>query len=202
MAAKGGPKAESDWLKYYCIVFGLLIVVVGVLYFKISGDLTSYQQANKSAERVITGKGMTRTHDRRTGRPLVLNDLAVEVHQYVSAYRDAIGTAGSGSDIPDVVMTYAAEQARMTQTYASSVRRDKVASRGYQTIYRDFQYQACTLEQLIALMFNIENRNPRLRVEDVTWTLAEAKVNSEPPFNKITKPKIRVSIREPIAKSR
>lgn len=202
MAKGSGPKSESDWLKYYCIVFGLLIVVVGVLYFKISGDLTSFEKENKNAERVITGKGMSRTRDRRTGRPLVLNDIAVEVHQYVSAYRDAIGSVGAGSDIPDALMTYAAEQARMTQTYASSVRRDKVASGGYQTIYRDFQFQACTLEQLIALMFNIENKNPRLRVEDVTWTLADAKVNSEPPFNKITKPKIRVSFREPIAKDR
>ncbi len=202
MARSSGVKSDSDWLKYYCIVFGLLIVVVGVLYFKISGDLSSYENANKRAERDITGKGMTRTRDRRTDRPLVMNEIAVEIHQYVSAYRDAIGAAGSGSDIPDAAMTAAASGAGMIQTYASSVRKDKVGSRGYQTIYRDFQYQACTLEQLVVLLFNIESQNPRLRVEDVNWTLADAKVNSEAPFNKITKPKIRVSFREPIAKNR
>lgn len=199
--AKTPGSNEGDWLKYYCIVFGLLIVVVGVLYFKIGGDLDSYRSANKRAERTITGKGMTRLRD-RDDNPLVLNEIAKEVHQYVSAYRDAVGTAGSASDIPDSLIAQAAADATMVQTFASSVRDDKVASKNYRTIYRDFQFQACTLEQLIALMFNIENFAPRLRVEEVTWTLADKKVNSEPPFNKITKPKIRVSFREPLTSDR
>lgn len=192
---------DGDWLKYYCIVFGLLILVVGVLYFKIGGDLDDYRAANKRAERDITGKGMNVKRD-RDDNPMVMNDIATEVWQYVSAFRDAGGTSGGGSDISDALMASAASEAQMTQTFASSVRTDKVASKNYQTIYRDFQYQACTLEQLIALMWNIENMNPRLRVEDVTWTLADAKVNSEPPFNRITKPKIRVSFREPITSER
>lgn len=187
---------DGDWLKYYCIVFGLLILVVGVLYFKINGDLEDYRVANKRAERDITGKGMAVKRD-RDDNPTVMNDIATEVWQYVSAFRDAGGTSG-GSDISDALMASAAGEAQMTQTFASSVRIDKVASKNYQTIYRDFQYQACTLEQLIALMWNIENQNPRLRVEDVTWNLADSKVNSEPPYNRITKPKIRVSFREPI----
>lgn len=198
-----GGKGEGDWLKYYCIVFGLLILVVGFLYLKLNGELSDYKLAVKNAERVVTGKGMTRKRDRRTDRPLVLPDIATEIHQYVSAYRDAVGTGGAGAgDISDALMASAAASASMTQTHATPLRTDKVGSKNYQTLYRDFTYQACNLEQLIALMFNVENQNPRLRVEDVTWSLADAKTNSEPPFNKITKPRIRVSLREPVTSKR
>ncbi len=189
-----GPKQEGDWLKYYCIVFGLLIVVVGVLYFKIKGERAEYEKANSLAKQFLT----TPKTD-RDGRPTDIPNLALEIKQFVDAYQGAVGGDTSGS-ISTTVVDRAATKANMTGLGAGSERRDPNLSKGYETISRDFTYKPADLERLIKLMYNIEVR--RYRVYDVRWQLAEEKLQTPAPKNKIIKSVIKVGFRKPLAKER
>ena len=136
-----------------------------------------------------------RETDRR-GNPTTIPGLALQVHQYVGAYKDAM--AGSKGGIPTGEMDKAATKVNMSRVYASNVKKDPQRTKNFQTISRDFTYAPCTLEQLVALMYNIESRG-RLRVFEVRWQLADKKLNNEPPFHKIGKPVIKVGMREPLA---
>ena len=195
--AKGGASQDTDWMKYFCFIFGALLLVVGFIYFQANKERTLYQVDNVLAEKLVTGEGM-RSED-SSGTPTTIPGLAIQVHQYVGAYRDAVG--GTKGGIPMTEMKAAATKVNMQQINASAVRKDEVRSKNYQTISRDFTYDTCTLEQLVALMYNIESKG-RLRVFEVRWQLAEPQVNTEAPFHKIRKPIIKVGMREPLASSR
>jgi hypothetical protein len=194
--AADGTKKDSDWVKYFCIVFGVLIAVVGVLFFKIRKERMEYEKANALAEQIVTGKGLARKVD-RAGNPLVLPELTTQVFQYLQAYKDAVGDNKGG--ISASVMTVAATKAGMTGISESTVRSDPNRRGGYQTISRDFTYDVTTLDSLIRLMYNVEARPP-LRVFDVRWQLQEPKLNSEAPRNRIQRPVIKVGVREPLAR--
>ena len=188
------PPGETDWMKYFCFIFGALVLVVGFMYFKASGDRKEYEKANVLAEKLVTGEGLPERDSR--GVPNKIPDLAVEVNQYVNAYKDVMGGAKDG--VSQTEMSAAATGVNMSQIHASPVRVDEVRSKNYQTISRDFTYAPCTLEQLVALMYNVEAKG-RLRVFEVRWQLAETKQNSEAPFHKLRKPVIKVGMREPLA---
>lgn len=194
--AKNDPK-DTDWMKYFCFIFGALIVVVGVIYFKYRSERQTYETDTLLADKLITGKGMRLRDSNEV--PTTVPGLAVEVHQYVSAYRKAVG--GSEGGIPMTEMKNAATNANMRLITSSQIRTDEVRSKNYQTISRDFTYDSCTLEQLVTLMFNIESKG-RLRVFEVRWQLEDDKLNADPPHHKIRKPVIKVGIREPLASNR
>ena len=195
--AADATKKDSDWVKYFCIVFAVLIAVVGFLYFKIRKERMEYEKANALAKKIITGEGLRRKVDPRTGNPNVLPALTTEVYQYLQAYKDAVADNKGG--ISATVMTAAATSARVTNINESGVREDPNRRGGYKTISRDYTYDVTTLDSLIRLMYNVEARPP-LRVFDVRWQLQEPKLNSEPPRNRISRPVIKVGIREPLAR--
>ncbi len=189
-------KKDSDWVKYFCIVFAVLIAVVGVLYFKIRKERMEYEKANALAKKIVTGEGLRSKVD-RSGNPVVLTELTTQVYQYLQAYKDAVGDNKGG--IPASVMTVAATKAGMTNISESTVRTDPNRRAGFQTVSRDFTYDVTTLDSLIRLMYNVEARPP-LRVFDVRWQLQEPKLNSEAPRNRIQRPVIKVGVREPLAR--
>ena len=53
MAAKA-EAAPGDPLKYYCIVFAVLIAVIGFVWFRIRGQLEEYRAENAYAEKLLT----------------------------------------------------------------------------------------------------------------------------------------------------
>lgn len=197
MSPGESPKKSGDPLKYYCIVFGLLILVVGFVYFKLRNELKDYKAANRYAEKYLTGKGLPATDSRE--RPNKLADLALSIDNMVKGYAQAVGGGGDGGviGISETTMKRAEDQAKVRRFSGAAERRDENKSRGYLDIYREFVYEETTLENLIALMFNVEELG-RYRVTEVRWALRDEKNNAEPPFTLIQKPSIKVSFRRPL----
>jgi hypothetical protein len=200
-AAEKDPNEKGmDPLKAYCIVLGLLIGFLGFLYFKFAGERADYEAANARAEPLLTGKGMAKASD---GRPLVIPELAYDVERFVATYRDTAkeGPGAVGGGIPQTMMAKVETDAGVEEERALREQVDEKKDRGYKTITQQFDYKPTNLQRLLALAYNIEGRG-RYRVSDIRWQLAEPKDNSEPPFNRISKPMIKVSVRSAIAKER
>ena len=159
MAKNSKPKGDTDWMKYFCFIFGALVLVVGFMYFRDSRLRKEYAVSNVMAQKLVTGEGMRALDG--NGNPQTIPGLAVQVHQYTSAYKEAM--AGSKGGISQSEMNAAATNAGMNQIHASPERTDEVRSKNYQTVSRDFTYAPASLDQLVRLMFNIE-RKGRLRV--------------------------------------
>ena len=194
-------KKSGDPLKYYCIVFGLLILVVGFVYFKLKAELKDYKTANVYAEKVLTGKGLPTTDSRE--RPNKFSELALGVDNMVKGYAQAVGGSGEGSviGISQGTMDEAAREAKVKIFSQNAERRDENKGKGYLDIYREFIYEPTTLENLIALVFNVEELG-RYRVTEVRWALRDEKNNSAPPYTLIQKPSIKVSFRRPLTSGR
>ena len=203
MAAADAPATETgekgmDPLKAYCIVLGLLIGFLGFLYFKFSGERSDYETANARAEGLLTGKGMGRTTT-STGTPVVIPDLAYQVEQFVATYRDAAKEGPIGPGIPATMMAKLETEVGVEEERALREITEEKRDRGYKTTTQQFDFKPTNLQRLLALAYNIEGRG-RYRVSDIRWQLADPRDNSEPPFNKINKPSIKVSVRTAIPK--
>lgn len=188
----------SDHLKYYCIVFGVLVVVIGVVLLMQRNTLEEYRKANKSARGVLKATGTT-----TDGRPRGVGALAVEVEKFVQGYRASSGGSGGAGEpgISDTKMKAAETKVNMNRQGAGSENDDPNRSKGFRTRYREFRYKDCSLEQFVTLVRNIENWG-RYRVYEMRWTLADPRVNSKPPFFIISKPSIKVGYRMPLARDR
>jgi len=189
---------KGDHLKYYCVVFGILVLVITVVAFQQRSTLNDYKVANQQARAALLAKGTT-----ADGRPRAIGDLAVEVEKFVQGYKDSLGGAGDEDDAGIGISTKAIERAgrdvQMMYTSAGTEQDDPNRSKGYRTRSREFTYPMATLDQLTKLVWNIEYWG-RYRVFEIRWKLAEKKENSEPPFYRVNKPVIRVGYRSPLTK--
>ena len=189
------PAAKGDHLKLYCIVFAILVIVITVVAFKQKGQLEDYQQATKNAKRVLVATG----RDSR-GRPKGIGELAVEVEKFVKGYRESVGGDDDDGDGISVKLMQKAElSVNLPNTYAGREQDDKHPSKGYRTRSREFTYGSSTLDQLSKLVYNVEELG-RYRVYEINWKLADDKVNSTPPYNRVNKSNIRVGVRLPLTK--
>ena len=89
MAKDADIAAKGDHLKYYCVVFGILVVVIAVVAFQQKAKLSDYRAANAHAQRTLTGKGLPA--ETRQGRPNPLPQLAVEVQKLVQGFKTSVG---------------------------------------------------------------------------------------------------------------
>lgn len=187
---------QSDHLKYYCIVFGILVVVIAVVLFMQRGKLDAYRTANKQARTALRATGTT-----SDGRPRAIGALAVEVEKFVQGYRASSGGGAAEPGISNAKMSAAETKVNMERTWAGAEGDDPNRGKGFRTKYREFKYDNCTLEQFVTLVRNIENWG-RYRVYEMRWSLADPKVNSKPPFFIVSKPSIKVGYRTPLARER
>jgi len=199
MAKSSDATAQGDHLKYYCIVFGILVVVIAVVLIQQRSKLKAFTRANAQARALLLAKGAT-----RDGRPRGISDLAVEVEKFVQGYKNSRGGAGDDAGA-EGISTKAIEMAgrdiQMKYTYAGQEQPDDNRSKGYRTRSREFTYGPTTLDRLTKLCWNIESLT-RYRVSEIRWKLADKKTNTEPPYYKVNKPVIRVGYRSPLTKSR
>lgn len=187
---------KSDHLKYYCIIFSVLIVVIAVFAMKQRSTLHAYQRALKQAQGTLTKTGRS-----KRGRPFGVGDLAVEVEKFVKGYKASVGGEGEGEGISDKRMERAEMSVNMKNIYAARETTDPNQSKGYRTRSREFTYGPSSLEQLTKLVWNIENMG-LYRVYEIRWKLADEKTNSKPPFNLVNKPVIRVGYRQPLTRQK
>ena len=187
---------KGDHLKYYCVVFGILVLVIAVVALQQRSKLNAYRLANTQSRAALMAKGST-----PDGRPRGLTDLAVEVEKFVQGYKDSLG--GAGAEGVDGISTRTIEKAgrdtAMMYQFAGTEQDDPNRSKGFRTRSREFTYGISTLDQLTKLAWNIEALG-RYRVFEIRWKLADKKINTEPPFFKINKPVIRVGYRSPLTK--
>lgn len=200
--AKKDPEAvakKGDYLKHYCIVFGILVLVIAVVAFQQGATLEEYRKANEVAERLLTGKGLPPMT--AEGRPNRLSDLAVDVEKFVEGYKKSAGDPGGGEGISVTKMEQAAFQVHMRQKVAGAENDDPNQGKGFRTRSREFTYEDASLEQLTTLVWNIEAMG-RYRVFEVRWKLLDANENSKAPYNMVRRPTIKVGYRQPLAKER
>jgi len=195
--AKDGMPTKGDHLKYYCIVFAILVIVILVVAIQQRSTLQRYQRANKQAQNLLKAAGRT-----ARGRPRGIGDLAIEVEKFVKGYKESVGGEGDTGDGISVKRMERAEMGvNMKNIYASPEQDDPHPSKGYRTRSREFTYGPCNLEQFTKLIWNIE-RIGRYRVYELRWKLADKKVNALAPFNRISKPVIRVGYRQPLTRKK
>ena len=198
MAKEHDTGKKGDHLKYYCVVFGILVVVITVVAFQQNSALNDYRMANQQARTALLAQGTT-----ADGRPRGIGDLAVEVEKFVQGYKDSLGGAGDDDDggigISTKAIQKAGREVQMEYGAASTEQDDPNRSKGYRTRSREFTYPMATLDQLTKLAWNIEYWG-RYRVFEIRWKLAEKKENSDPPFFKVNKPVLRVGYRSPLTK--
>ncbi|MDJ0520886.1 MAG: hypothetical protein QNJ90_02310 [Planctomycetota bacterium] len=187
---------KGDHLKYYCIVFGILVVVIAVVAFGQRSKLNAYRAANKQANAALKAQGTT-----PDGRPRGIANLAVEVEKFVQGYKDSLGGAGTegGDGISTRMITKAGRDTQMKYQFAGTEQDDPNRSKGFRTRSREFTYGLSTLDQLTKLCWNIEALG-RYRVFEIRWKLGDKRINAEPPFFKVNKPVIRVGYRSPLTK--
>ena len=193
---KDVDSGPSDHLKYYCIVFGVLVVVIGVVLVMQRNTLAAYKQANKNARAALRATGAT-----SDGRPRGLGELAVEVEKFVQGYRASSGGGASEPGISNTKMDAAERKVNMERTWAGAEGDDPNRGKGYRTKYREFKYANCSLEQFTTLVRNVESWG-RYRVYEMRWALADQKINVKPPFNILSNPSIKVGYRQPLARER
>lgn len=194
-----GHVGSGDHLKYYCVVFGILVVVIAVVAFQQRTKLNAYKLANKQTRALLMAKGTT-----KDGRPRGVGDLAVEVEKFVQGYKESLGGAedeGSVDGISTKMITRSGREVQMVYTFAGQEQDDPNRSKGYRTRSREFTYGLSTLDQLTKLCWNIEALG-RYRVSEIRWKLADKRINTERPFFKVSKPVIRVGYRSPLTRSR
>ena len=191
------PAEGADPLKYYCIVFGVIVLALAIMYVKVNGDRDDYEKANAEAEAYMTGKGLTVGRD---GVPRDIPNLAADVERFSAAYKIVGSDAGEGG-ISFEKMKNFASGAGMTQTFASAPNPEASKVGHFQTVSQKFTYDPYDLRHLVTLVYNIEAEG-RLRVSQIEWQLKPDAENTEKPYNKIQKSTIQVSVRAPLATGR
>ena len=130
--AKGG-----DPLKYYCIVFALLIILIGVIYWRQRKSLETYRAENVFAEKVLTGKGMPETDS--YGRPNAIPPLGLQVETMVGGYQGAVGSE-SGQGIAMESILSLAKALNIDNKNMSRETTDRFAAEGYEEVWREITF--------------------------------------------------------------
>ena len=195
--SKDDMPAKGDHLKYYCIVFAVLVIVIFVVAMQQRSTLAEYKRASARARNLLTATGQT-----SRGQPRGVGELAIEVEKFVKGYKASVGSDDSGDDGISLKRMERAEMSvNMKNVYASPEQDDPHPNKGYRTRSREFTYGPCNLDQFTKLVWNIENGG-RLRVYELRWRLADKKVNVQRPLYKISKPVIRVGYRQPLTRKK
>ena len=187
-------RAGSDPLKWYCVIFLVLVLLLTGLYFIRRGDRRALEQAN-----AVAATWLKPAFDTRQDRPVDIPNLAFEVEQYAEAFE------ASGGESENVIklekMDALATAAGLTRTLNRNIPIEYNRSRGYQTIAEGFDYApGATLENLVVLAFNVE-RQTRYRVMEMDWQLLSDKDgNTVAPFHKIGRSRIKVAMRSALRK--
>ena len=198
MARGAKPSSSSgggDPLKYYCIVFALLICVIGFVYWKQRQKLTEFRSENAFAEKVLTGKGIAETDT--YGRPNAIPPLGLQVETMVSGYASSVGSDSSEGIAAESILGLA-QQLGIKNKGLSHEQPDEFRPEGYLQIWREFTFDETTLTNLTKLLWNIESQT-RYRILEFNWRLRPAKENSEAPFERITPTRVKVAIRKPLS---
>lgn len=191
-----GTTQRSDPLKWYCVLFALMVVLLLVLYVTRRGDLESLKAANAQARNWFNPTLARNTLDDRAND---IPGLAFEVEQLVQAYVDAGGA--EASIISESKMKQIATRSGMTELKLGAELNDPNKGRGFTTLTRTFEYAGgATLENLVTLAYNIDN-SQRYRVMELSWELlARAEGNDRPPFHKIGRSSVKVALRKALPK--
>ena len=187
--------APGDPLKYYCIVFAVLIAVIGFVWFRIRGQLEEYRAENAYAEKLLTNDENATDSQ---GRPRQLAALGLATQRLVSGYASAVGTGTDANGIRGELIDTFAQDSLMEVDRAGTERTTPYSTRGYDEVERDYTFKPTTLDNFIKLLYNIEN-GTRYRVFDVTWRMRPTKENTLAPHNQITAPNVKIGFRRPFA---
>jgi hypothetical protein len=194
--ADADARSQSDPLKWYCIIFAVMIVVLGVLYFKRRGDLERLEKANAQAKVWFDPRLPRNNMDERAND---IPGLAFEVEQLVEGYIEAGGE--EASTISESRMKVYATKAGMTEFKLGGEQNDPNKGRGYTTMTRTFEYNPASLENLVLLAYNVDGSG-RYRVMELSWQLlSKAEGNTKAPFHAIGRPAIKVALRKAIPKN-
>lgn len=183
-------RKPTDPLKLYCVIFLLLVGVLAVIYVRKQSSRRAVEESNVTARLWFDEK---QPRNAREDRPNDIPNLAFEIEQLVEAYV-AAGGEDAGT-ISEAKMKGFAAQSYMTEYRAGNETRDPKASRGYTTLWRNYEYNEGTLENLLVLAHKIDS-SARYRVMEMSWQLKSAKDgNNAPPFHKIGRSSLKVALR-------
>ncbi|MFM8979544.1 MAG: hypothetical protein ACKOSS_03670 [Planctomycetia bacterium] len=192
-----GTRQRSDPLKWYCVLFALMDVLLLLLYVGRRGDLAALEAANAQARTWFNPNLARNTLDDRAND---IPGLAFEVEQLVQAYVDAGGA--EASIISESKMKQIATRSGMTELKLGGEINDPNKGRGFTTLTRTFEYAAgASLENLVTLAYNVDN-SQRYRVMELSWELmGRADGNDKPPFHKIGRSSVKVALRKALPKN-
>lgn len=190
-------KQHGDPLKWYCVLFAIMVVLLSVLYATRNGDLEDLKAANAQARTWFSPNLARNTLDDRAND---IPGLAFEVEQLVQGYVDAGGA--EASIISESKMKQIATRSGMTEVKLGAELNDPNKGRGFTTLTRTFEYAAgASLENLVTLAYNIDN-SQRYRVMELSWELqARNEGNDKPPFHKIGRSSVKVALRKALPKN-
>lgn len=190
-AAAEGARKPSDPLKLYCVIFLLLAGLLGFLYLRKSSSRKALEASNDTARSWFDTK---QARNAREDRPNDIPTLAFEIEQFVQAYVAAGGE--DASKISDTYMKGFASKAGMVEFQVGQDQTDPNRARGYVTLMRRYEYQPATMQNLLALAFNIDG-SLRYRVQELSFQLKTKKDgNTAPPNHQINRSIVKVALRK------
>ena len=195
--AKSSESTPGDPLKYYCIVFGVLIVVIGIMYFLQRSTLEAYRVENEKAERLLTADANALDSQ---NRPRQLAALGLATHRLVTGYAAAVGGEGETRGISSEKIEALAATALVEYDRANSETIDPYGTRGFEQVQREYSFKPTDLANFTRLLYNIEG-GTRYRVFEMNWRMRPTRENVDPPHHLITGPTIKVGFRRPLATS-
>ena len=204
--AKKGPSASAgsgDPLKYFCLVFAILLGVIGFVLFKLNKQRNAFRTNMAYADKLLTGKGLAKP--REGDPPSKIHDLAIEVERMVLGHSQAVGNTSGGRQgtISATAIQKAALEAGITSTPAGGnedAKRNEL--KGYMLRARTFTIPGTRLSNFVPFIQNIESKG-LYTVYRLNWQLESKKKNSEKPFNRISRSTtVRVGFRQPYSPKR
>lgn len=196
MKAEEDSKGGGDPLKYYCLVFGLLIVVIGFVYMKQRSQLKAYEEENRFAERLMADAGAASAEP--GDRPNNFTELSLAVERMLGSYANAVGVGGDTRGFVTSVIENRATAAGITIKNFGNERTDPYLSKGYEQTERELTLEATDLDALTHMLYNLE-ASTRYRVFELAWRSKPANENALPPHHAVTGPVIKLGFRRPIA---
>ncbi len=201
--AASSSATSGDPLKYFCLVFAILLGVIGFVLYKLNKQLGEFQKNTAYADKLLTGKGLPRP--REGDPPGKIHDLALEVERMVLGHSQAVGGSGGGRQgfIATKTINAAARQAGITGTILPRKEdSDRNELKGYMLRYRGFTIPGTNMRNFVRFVQNVESKG-LYTVYRLNWQLETKKRNSERPFDRITRATgIRVGFRQPYTPKR
>ena len=178
------PKASGDFLKTYVLVMAFIAAVLGVLWWKLAGELSDYQEAVALAPRRFgTAESLTAAHE---GIPTTIAALGVDVLKYLETYK-AARPEGEIIKIPMDKITDRVNT-RGLKIRATSENFEKVPQKHYEEFSNLITLdQIGTLDEdnFASLLYNLEIIDTRMRILELLWVMRPDNENPYPPGNAI-----------------